>query len=172
MSIATDVLAQLPHGAQPTRDALLFEIGVAAAPFYRAIWTGCSKDDRLVLRQLAEEGVINRQNALAIANLLRSGLVRRDPTFHIMNETFRRFILEELSANELAELEHEGVLLPWGSITTMLLTGALFLIGVILLTQQQLMDAWVGYVPMLAPAVPTVLKLLGSVQRDPKAATA
>ena len=72
-----------------------------------------------------------------------------------MNETFRRFILRELSADGLAAWEHEGVLLPWGSITTTMLTMALGLFGLLLLTQQQLVDAWIGYVPALAPAVPT-----------------
>jgi hypothetical protein len=111
---------------------------------------------------------VNPRNRAVVAELLRSGLVRRDPTFRVMNETFRRFILHELSSDELSAWEGEGVGLPWGSITTTMLTLALGLIGLIVLTQQQLVDAWVGFVPALAPAVPTVMKLFASIQRSPK----
>jgi len=90
-----------------------------------------------------------------------------------MNETFRAFILEErASSDALAAWEHEGVRLPWASITTTMLTVALGMVGLLLLTQQQLVDAWVGYVPALAPVVPTVVKLFGAVQRGAKPGTA
>jgi hypothetical protein len=36
------------------------------------------------------------------------------------------------------------------------------------LTQEQLLSAWTGFVPALAPAVPTLIRLLGSVQRGAK----
>ncbi|PYS18308.1 MAG: hypothetical protein DMG11_33660 [Acidobacteria bacterium] len=85
-----------------------------------------------------------------------------------MNKTFRRFVLHDLQSDGLLAWEHEGVRLPWSSIATTMLTVALSLIGVLLLTWQQLVDAWIGYVPALAPAVPTVLKLFASVQRNAK----
>jgi hypothetical protein len=169
LSVATDVIARLPAGTTPSPEDVLFEIGVAAEPFYRAVWAACSKGEKLALRQLAEQGVVNPRNRVVVAELLRSGLVRRDPTFRVMNETFRRFILHELSSDELSAWEGEGVRLPWSSITTTMLTVALGLIGLIVLTQQQLVDAWVGFVPALAPAVPTVMKLFASIQRSPKA---
>lgn len=175
LSIAEDMTTRLLRAPTSTREAVLFEIGVAAEPFYRALWTACSKDQKLALRQLAEEDMVNPRNGAVVAELLRSGLIRRDPTFGIMNETFRAFILQErASSDDLAAWEHEGVRLPWASITTTMLTVALGLVGLLLLTQQQLMDAWVGYVPALAPVVPTVVKLFGAVQRGakPGAATA
>jgi hypothetical protein len=62
------------------------------------------------------------------------------------------------------------VSLPWASITTAALTVALGLGALLVLTSQQMVDAWIGYVPALAPAVPTVLKLLGSARADAKSA--
>ena len=38
--------------------------------------------------------------------------------------------------------------------------------GLLVLTSQQLVDAWLGYVPALAPAVPTVLKLFTAARQD------
>ena len=42
------------------------------------------------------------------------------------------------------------------------------LAGLLALTQQQLLEAWVGYIPMVAPAIPTAIKVLGSFQRGAK----
>jgi hypothetical protein len=166
--IAEDVAAHLPGGTPPSCEAVLFEIGVAAEPFYRGVWAACSSDEKLALRQLAEEGVVNPRNATVIAHLLRAGLVDRDPVFRPMNETFRRFVMKEMPDDALSVLEHQGVAMPWASITTTVLTMALGLVGLLILTQQQLIDAWIGYVPALAPAVPTVVKMLGSLQGGSK----
>jgi hypothetical protein len=84
-----------------------------------------------------------------------------------MNDTFRHFVVHALSGDEISARERSDVSLPWASVTTAMLTVALGLGALLLLTSQQLVDAWVGYVPALAPAVPTVLKLFAAV-RDPK----
>jgi hypothetical protein len=42
------------------------------------------------------------------------------------------------------------------------------LLGLLMLTQQQLLDAWVGFVPTLAPMVPKVLKWLADAQGGSK----
>ena len=135
-------------------------------PYYRAVWSACSKNEQLVLRQLADEGVVNPRNEAVVARLMRSGLVRRDRTFHIMDAPFRRFVVQAMPADDIGAREGDGVSLPWASITTAALTVALGLGALLVLTSQQLVDAWIGYVPALAPAVPTVLKLLGSVRGD------
>jgi hypothetical protein len=171
LAIAEEVVRDLPTGTSPTREDVLFEIGIAAEPFYRAVWTSCSRAERIVLRQLAEEDVVNPRNPSVVAGLMRSGLIRRDPLFCLMNETFRRFVVRELPSDTLLEWEHQGVRLPWASITTTMATVALGIGGVLVLTQQQLIDAWVGYVPALAPAVPTVWKLLTTTASSPKAGT-
>ena len=139
-----------------------------AAPYYRAVWASCSKPEQLALRQLAEEGVVNPNNDAIVSQLLRSGLVRRTPVFSLMSERFGHFVLQALSHDEISEREHADVALPWASITTAMLTVALGLGALLVLTSQQLADAWIGYVPALAPAVPTVMKFLTAARRDGK----
>ena len=170
LAMAPAVISGLPSPL-PAWEDLRYEIGVAAEPYYQSLWAACSKDDRVALRQLAEEGVVNPRNHAVVAHLLRSGLIRRDPTFRVMNETFREFVLRELPAADLTAWEHEGVRLPWGSITTTMLTLALGLIGAILLTQQQLVDTWVGsYMPTLVPALPVLWRVFTVAQVNPKGA--
>ena len=146
--------------------------GQLGAPYFRAVWSSCSRIEQLVLRQLADEGVVNPRNDAVVAQLMRSGLVRRDRTFHIMDSAFRRFVQQAMPADEVSARERDGVSLPWTSITTAALTVALGLGALFVLTSQQMVDAWIGYMPALAPAVPTVLKLLGAVRGDPQATPA
>lgn len=156
--------AELTHGLKPppSREDVLFEFGVAAESYYRALFAACSMDQKLALYQLAETGVVNPRNHTVVAQLLRNGLVVRDPTFRVMNETFRRFIAHEMSHESATEWEHEGVLLPWGSVSAMMLTVALLPLGVMLLTQQQLLGSWAGMLPTLTPVVPSVVKLISA----------
>jgi hypothetical protein len=44
----------------------------------------------------------------------------------------------------------------------MMLTMALLPIGLMLLTQQQLLGAWAGMLPTLTPMVPSVVKLISA----------
>lgn len=42
------------------------------------------------------------------------------------------------------------------------------LAGLLVVTQEQLLGAWIGFVPTLAPAMSTVWKFLASAQRGVK----
>ena len=76
------------------------------------------------------------------------------------------FVLGKI--DEILAWEHQGVGLPWNSIATTMFTLVVALAGLVLLTWQQLVYDWIGYVPALAPAVPTVVKLFASIQRGVK----
>jgi hypothetical protein len=157
--------ATMVHTIPLDREAILAEIGTAAEPFYAALWSSCSADEKVALRQLAEEGLVNPNNPASVLRLLRGGLVRRDRVFQAMNETFRRFVITAVPHETVLVWEHEGVRVPWGSIATTGLTVAFGLAGLLLLTQEQLVDAWISYVPALAPALPTAWKVLANVQK-------
>jgi hypothetical protein len=172
--LAAQLTPGLTTEPAPSREDVLFEFGVAAESYYRALFAACSMDQKLALYQLAETGVVNPRNHTVIAQLLRKELVRRDPTFRVMNETFRRFVAREMSHESAAEWQHEGVRLPWGSVSTMMLTMAVLPLGLLLLTQQQLFGSWASLLPTLTPVVPSVVKLISAVpfggKRGPVAA--
>jgi len=155
------------------------EDGAPREPYYQLLWAGCSREEQLALRQLVEENIVNPNNESVLRRLIQDGLMFRGPSrgpsssdrmpiFRIVNEKFGQFILHAQSSSTIAEWEREGVVLSWATIRTTLVTVAVGIVGLLLLTQQQLVEAWVGYIPMLAPAIPTALKVLGSFQRDVK----
>jgi hypothetical protein len=165
LTIAENLVQRLPPGTALSAEDVLEEIGSSARYFYEGLWNGCATSERVVLRQLAEEGLINPNNQAAVSRMLNAGLVRHGQTFRIMNETFRRFVLCAAPHDVVSSWEREGVSVPWGTIATTGVTVAFGLAGLLLLTQEQLVDAWISYVPALAPAIPTVWKVLAGVQK-------
>jgi hypothetical protein len=136
----------------------------SADPYYQALWVACSKDERLALRQLAEEGAVNPRNGQVLERLMLSGLIRRDPTFHLLSAPFRRFVLRAVPAEEVKAWEHDGVVIPWSSYFISAATVVVSLGAVLILTQEQLLDTWISYVPALVPTVTGVSKWLAAVR--------
>jgi hypothetical protein len=135
----------------------------------RAIWASCSTSEQLALRQLADEDLVNPHSEAVVAQLMRRGLVRHDRRLQIVDGPFRRFVMQVMPADEVSRREGAGVSLPWASKAAVGVTVAVGIATALVLTSQQMVDAWIGYMPALAPAVPTMLKFFASV-RDPKSA--
>src|SRR4029077_11960261 len=101
--------------------------------------------ERLALRHLAEEGVVNPQNQAVVRDLIRMGLVVRNPVVRIMNATFCDFVLQAVGTKQVAAWERRDVVVPWGSIEAAMWTAVAMLAGLLIVTQDQLLDAWFGF---------------------------
>jgi hypothetical protein len=173
LEIGENVITRLPDDGTATVEEVMIKIGNAAEPYYRSLWSLCSTEEKLTLRQLAEEDLVNPNNQRVVFQLMRDGLVAGGPGVRIVSQAFRRFVLEAVPRETISVWEREGVRISWGSVEMALATGALALGSLLVLTQEQLIGAWIGFVPtlvpaVLVPAVPTVLKLLAGTQRGAK----
>ena len=137
-----------------------------AEPFYRSIWNSCSTEERLVLRQLVEEGLVNPSDQSILISLMQKGLLVRDPAFRLMNVSFARFVSRAVPARTIAEWEHQVAGTPWSSVRTALITFTVVGAGFVAFTQQELFGAWFGMaLPALAPALflPLIRDALGKI---------
>ncbi|WP_286266333.1 hypothetical protein [Thalassotalea atypica] len=64
-----------------------------AGALYRYRWELCTKAERLLLFQLANDFEPNPKNLAPIEHLTRRGYIYRDCGWHIINESFKQFIL-------------------------------------------------------------------------------
>jgi hypothetical protein len=85
-------------------DELLHGIRSQTLPFYELLWTSCTRDEKLVLIQLAQEGFITAQCWDVAAPLVAKGLIVNEPFLAIFNRTFRDFLIE---------IERNEVILQW-----------------------------------------------------------
>jgi hypothetical protein len=151
---ALDAVARklLPSVQSVGIDEGLASFGAAASPYYESLWRGCTEDERLTLHQLAEEGLVNPQNVPCVRNLMRTGIIVRDPIVRIMNSTFREFVIQAATAEQVSTWERRGVLIPWGSIELSMLSVVIILAVLLIGTQRQVINAWFGIIPVLLPA--------------------
>lgn len=139
---------------------LLEEFGERAEVYYRSLWASCSRDERVVLGHLAEEGLVNEKDRRVVRRLMARGLVRRESGFRVMNETFRRFLVSPACRAEV--LEHEQITgeSPWDRFRrpffAVLAAGAVFFLS----TQKQLLDGSMAVVTAATAGLPAILKVL------------
>ena len=143
-------------------DAIASEVLERADPYYRMIWKECTSEQKFVLSQLAEDGMVNPMNGRAIRQLIRRGFILRDPQFRIMNESFRRF-LKSVTTDDLKQNWHrESRRSGWGKLqgaffTTMIVAGAF-----LLTTQNALWQSSAAYVTTAFGALGTLAKLFNT----------
>jgi hypothetical protein len=139
-----------------------------ADAYYHVLWSTCTKDERLVLFQLARDGWANPKNERAIQQLERRSLVRRSPGLRIMNESFCRFVRTAQLPGEVEKWQEDEQHSTWSALKLGLTTASLMAGAWLLYTQRDVFQMGVGYVAAMGTASAAVLSLVRSITR-PKA---
>jgi hypothetical protein len=141
------------------RRQLLEEFGERAESYYRALWASCSRDEKVVLGHLAQDGLVNEKNRRLVRRLMVRGLIRRQPYFRLMNETFRLYVLSPACRGQVRHLEQAAGASAWDRLRrpffAVLVAAAVFFLG----TQRQLLDSTTAVVGAFTAALPVLLKV-------------
>jgi hypothetical protein len=156
--LALDIKTEKVHSAE----TIASEVLERADGYYRLVWNECSNEQKFVLSQLAEDGLLNPTNARAIRQLVRKGVIKADPQFHIMNESFRRFVCSATTLDMKQAWLRESRRSGWGKVhgaffTTMILLGAF-----LLTTQNALWQSSAAYVTTALGALGTIVRLFNN----------
>lgn len=159
--IGIELLPDL-HFGESSRGEILQEILARAEGYYTDLWSSLPEDEKLVLLQLAEEGLTNPRNLRPLQRLIARGLVRRDPAPRLMNETFRLFVFAAAAQEGVhrIEMRHEQES-AWGQLKvplTATLLGGLFFFGI---TQQEMFKTTLSGMAVVAGTLPHLLQLVG-----------
>lgn len=76
----------------PTREQIYEYLANFLGDYYQSQWVRSSKEEHLVMHHLAHGRFVNADNFSVINNLLTRGLVKRDPNFQLMNQSFAYWI--------------------------------------------------------------------------------
>jgi hypothetical protein len=164
-------LASSPDLARHRDDEIIGFVLDAAEPYYRSIWELCSDDERLLLVQLAEEGVINPKRFDVFRQLHHRGLVVVEPRFDLMNGSFRDFVRSIESPERVLEWEQTPAALGWRRFSTPLYTLAAVVVAILLYTQQDLFSQMLAIATGAAGALNSLrsLGLMANAQSRPAA---
>ena len=123
-----------------------------------------------MLSQLAVDGLLNPANGRAVRQLLRRGLIAKDPQFRILNESFRRFLRSAATPALKQGWQRDSRQSGWGKAHGVFFT-TMLLIGVFLLaTQNELFQSSAGYVTAALGGFGTLAKLLDTLRGGGSAA--
>jgi hypothetical protein len=142
------------------RRQLLEELGERAEAYYRSLWATCCDDEKLVVGHLAEDGLINEHDRRWVRRLMARGLIRREPVFRLMNETFRRFVLSPACRREVQELEQCTGESPWDRFRRPFFATVAAGVVFFLATQKQLLDGTLAIAASVTAGLPAVAKVL------------
>jgi hypothetical protein len=105
-------------------------IRVRAESCYQLLWTSCSRSEKLVLIQLAQEGLINPKSSDTLDELAAKGMIWSGPSPQLFNLTFRDFLKRIERADVVQEWERmdgNGLWVISGRLVASVLTiGGLF----------------------------------------------
>jgi hypothetical protein len=152
--------AKLPRGVEITEAVLTREFLDRANAYYRVLWVNCSREEKLALSHLAENGLVSPQNQAGVEELLRKRLMVRDPAFRIMNDSFRQFLLTEVDRGQIRNWEREERRAGWGARSWLVLALLVGIAAPILIAQRDTLDEWAPSIAPLAGALTGVYKFL------------
>lgn len=88
---------------QMIEEDMIMKIQQLAHYYYSKLLDSCTKEEKLVLYDIARDMLVNSGNQPVIKKLLKKNLLVYDGTFRLMNESFRNFILTSIDSRDLKE---------------------------------------------------------------------
>jgi hypothetical protein len=136
-----------------------------AKPIYDRIWTASTRDEKLVMVQLAKYGLLNLKNREAIRGLLRRGLIKLSP-LRMMNRTFTDYVLCAPDSEALFQWKKSRSKSRWSSVRKPFFFFAIGIMLFLVVTQPNLFKSWLLLLPAISAGIPAVLRLLDTVSGD------
>lgn len=133
-----------------------------AEPYYRTLWTMCTEAEKVVLVHLAEGGLVNGKNADALKMLMRRGLVKRDPCFRLMNESFRRFVATDVCLGEVRSLERRAEASAWNQIRAPFIVSLIGVCAFFFITQREVFDGSMAFFSAVAASLPALFRVFSA----------
>jgi hypothetical protein len=143
------------------RDALAYKIQITAHNFYLFIWQSLTKEEKFLLYDLAEDGLVNGYDDYNLCMLMSKGIIiRYDGTLRLFNHGFRNFILTAIGNKEAMKIKEKitdnG---NWGRLKTPIIVVIVALLAFLLASQQETYSKLIAYVTALAAGVPAVFRV-------------
>jgi hypothetical protein len=149
-----------PQATTVEREQLIDEIRERSNTYYTGLWASCSEDEKILLQQLARDGLLNGKDRKAVRRLLARGLVRRRPNLRLFNETFRLYVLAAAKRDDVPLEGQEGPS-AWDVIRLPLFVVIVSAIIMIFATQKDLLNLTTGLVAALTTGLPAIVRLFG-----------
>ncbi|HEY7171149.1 MAG TPA: cache domain-containing protein [Vicinamibacterales bacterium] len=148
-----------------TPERLRDEITERVSTYYEQLWNTCCDDEKVVLAHVAQYGLANVVSRRALRRLLARRLLVKAPELHLMNRTFRDFILAPAKLAQVAQLEGSAEPSTWDRLRLPLAVTATAAAGFLFITQRDMFNETVTMITGVAATVPTLAQAISKIAR-------
>ena len=137
------------------------------------MWQSLTKEEKFLLYDLAEDGLVNPFDDYNLILLISKGLViREDGILKIFNNGFRNFILTAIGNSEANQIQQQikdnG---NWSKLKAPLIILIIALLAFLFTSQKEAYTTLIKYLTVITVGVPMVLKLSTFFSSDGNKAT-
>lgn len=172
-SLQSPIIERLDNWAKD-KDVLLsggelsHKLSITAHYFYMYIWQSLTREEKFILYDLAEDGLVNPFDKYNLTLLIAKGLiVRENCVLRLFNEGFGNFILTSIGSSEALKIQNQisdnG---NWRKLRTPMIILIIALLVFLFTSQQETYATIIKYVTILSVAVPAILKLFSLIRSD------
>jgi hypothetical protein len=129
-----------------------------AIPVYDFIWRTSKKEEKLVLIQLAHEGLLNFKNREIIRQLLKRKLIKLSP-LRLFNVTFNDYVVSADDMESILKWETTRGDSKWANVRKPLLFLLTGIIVFLVISQPNVLDTWLALIPAITGIIPLLLRL-------------
>jgi len=144
------------------RRRLLDELGERAETYFAGLWASCRADEKLLLYQLAHNGLANGRNRRALRRLMARGLVRRNPNLELFSESFRLYVIDAAQReNIVSSAREERGPSTWDALRLPFFVIIISFILLLFATQKDMLTTTTALATALTTGLPVLMKLIG-----------
>jgi len=129
-----------------------------AKPQYDLIWGTSTKEEKLVLIQLARYGLLNFKNREIIRQLLKRKLIELSP-LRLANITFKDYVESADDMESILKWGATKVDSKWANVRKPLLFLLTGIIAFLVISQPNALNSWLAVIPAITGIIPLLLRL-------------
>lgn len=135
-----------------------------ASTLYRRKWQQCTRDEKVLLYQMATGACVNPANLEVLLHLLRRGYLFRDQGWHLVNQSFRRFVLSAEKPGNMRLWLAKTRRSFWQYVRLPIMVIVLVLVAMILFASGEGVESVLGIMSAALGLVPLLLRNFASGQ--------
>jgi hypothetical protein len=146
-------------------DSLTFKSQTSSYHYYFSIWQSLSREEKFLLFDLAEDGLVNAVDKNTLCLLINKGVIHReDGAMRLFSPGFRNFILTGIGNSETEKImEKVNDNRNWNKIKMPLALVSLAILAFILSSQHETSTKLITSLGALAAVIPTIINFLATM---------
>jgi hypothetical protein len=156
----SSILPEEVSKAQIT-DSMIFKLQLTSQYFYTDIWQSLTREEKFILYDLAEDGLVNSSDNFNLSMLMCKGLIiKHDGVLALFNKSFRNFILTAIGESEIKRIKEQvkdtG---KWGNLKGPMAIIILAILVFLFASQQEAYSRVITYITAFSAGIPVILKI-------------